>query len=239
MIDLGSTHFYFSRPQFSKSALEDYSLLLFDQWELEVEQGLLLPDYSLLLEVEEGSIRGKGRVAASLAAVYMGIAGYGSFVSGLKTIKEQVVTVGNYLVEEAQQRLGGEPGSVTVNRRGETLGSLHRLFIRVQRGEISPEQAMMKAERLLGENASESAEFMDELANSLKQTPKYPEQIGFAMDGFEIPPSVGVIQDVSDVELPVAPRPPVRPTSPSLSHMRVEVWRESKKQKKRIRTSVV
>lgn len=239
MIDIGTTDFYFSAPQLSKSDLEKYSLLLFDHWEAGVEENLIIPDYSLSLEIEEGSIKGGGKLAASLTALYVGIATYGSFVSGLKIIKEQVVTVSDYLVQKAEQQLGSNAGPPTVRKRGGTLGSLQRLFVKVQRGEISPEQATKEAKLLLGENAEASPEFMDDLAKSFKTIPRFHQQIGFPFEEFAVLPSVAQIENNQKHDRPKTPRVPSRPSPPPASHLRVEVWRESKKHSKNFRTIII
>lgn len=239
MIDIGTTDFYFATPKPSKPDLEKYSLLLFDQWEAGVERKLILPDYSLSLEVEEGSINGSGKVAASLAALYFGIATYGSFISGLKTIKEQVVGVSNYLVEKAEQQLGGHVEPPRVRKYGGTLGSLQRLFVKVQRGEISPEQATKEAEMLLGENAGQSPEFMSELDKSFKETPRFYQQIGFPFEKYDAPPTLAHIESNQSHKRPRMPRVPGPPSPPPASHLRVEVWRESKKHIKSFRTITI
>ena len=150
MIAIGTTEFYFAAPNFPRSRLEKYSLTLFDSWELSVERNLLLPDYSLSLEIEEGSINGKGKLAAGLFALYVGIANYGSFISALQIIRDQITTVSDVLIETAGKEVGMQHGTLKVRKRSEVLGALQRLFVKVQRGEISPEQAIVEAELLIG-----------------------------------------------------------------------------------------
>jgi hypothetical protein len=230
MIDIGITDFYFAVPNLSKRQLERYSLQLFDRWELSVEDNLLIPDYSLSLEVEEGSIKGRGRIAVVLGALYFGIGNYGSFISGLQIIRDQVVTVSDFLAETAEQQLGHNLGAAKVRKRSGTLGSLQRLFVRVQRGEITPEQAIKEAETLIGEDAQDFPEFMSSLAQSLAQAPRFHEQVPLPLEGTEDIPAAGQ---------PEKERPPRRPSAPPWPipmHLRVEVWRESKKQKKNFRT---
>lgn len=183
-----------------------------------------------------------GKVAASLTALYVGIATYGSFISGLRTIKEQVVTVSDYLVEKAEQQLGSDAGPPRVRKYGGTLGSLQRLFVKVQRGEISPEQATKEAELLLGENAEESPEFMNDLAKSLKTTPRFHQQIGFPFEEYDVFRTVAQIENNQKHDRPRTsrtPRAPGTPSPPPASHLRVEVWRESKKHSKNFRTITI
>ena len=88
MFDLGSTDFYIAVPSMPRREFEKYSTSLFDEWDEYAARILALPDYSLVLEVEEGSIKGSGKIAVVLGALYIGIGNYGSFMSGLQTIRD-------------------------------------------------------------------------------------------------------------------------------------------------------
>src|SRR5947209_4227179 len=120
MIDIGTTEFYFSVPNLPKRKLEDYSMLLFDCWERNVQDNLLIPDYSLSLEVEEGSIKGKGQIAVMVGALYFGIGNYGSFISGLQIIRNQIDSVSSFLSETAERQLVNKPTSSTIRKRSGT-----------------------------------------------------------------------------------------------------------------------
>jgi len=80
-------------PSLPPQDFESYSTNLFDEWEKSVERTLILPDYSISLEVEEGSIKGGGKIAVALSAPYFGIGNYGSFISGLETIRGATVKI--------------------------------------------------------------------------------------------------------------------------------------------------
>ncbi|MDE1943419.1 MAG: hypothetical protein KGI47_09780 [Betaproteobacteria bacterium] len=117
MIDIGTTDFYIDVPSMAKNEFEKYSVRLFDEWEEFIKTGLMLPDYRLALEVEEGSVKGVGRIAVALYALYLGIGNYGSFISGLQTIHDQVNAVGDYLANQAvvpfgQQWVGSGPSEL-------------------------------------------------------------------------------------------------------------------------------
>jgi len=230
MIAIGTTDFYFAAPNISKGQLEEYSLTLFDSWELSVESNLLLPDYSLSLEIEEGSIKGRGKVAAGLFALYVGISNYGSFISALQIIRDQIATVSDVLAETAGRQIGSQQGSTKIRKRSEVLGALQRLFVRVQRGEMTPQQAINEAEFLIGEDANESPDFMSSLVQSFIGAPRFHEQIPLPLDSLD---------DITRGDQPEKERIPRKPSAPSWpipAHLRVEVWRESKKQKKNYRT---
>jgi len=106
------------------------------------------------------------------------------------------------------------------------LGSLQRLFVKVQRGDITPEQATKEAEFLIGEDAKDSPGFMSRLAESLAHAPKFHEQLPLPLDETDDALQGGQPQKERQ------PRRPSAPTWPLPTHLRIEVWRESKKQKK-------
>jgi hypothetical protein len=103
MIDLGTTEFVIDVPSMPRAAFEAYSTQLFDEWEAYVGRKLALPDYALVLHIEEGSVKGRGKIAVILGALYLGIGQYGDFMSGLQTIRGQVSSVGDYLAKEAAE----------------------------------------------------------------------------------------------------------------------------------------
>lgn len=229
MIDIGTTDFYIPAPSLSKRRLEEYSIYLFDSWESNIEKELLLPDYSLALQVEEGSIKGIGSIATVLGALYFGIGSYGSFISGLQTIQKQVSAVGDFLSETATNKLGCSYSDTKVRKRSGALGSLQRLFVKVQSGEITPEEAMKEAEALLGDDAYTSPEFMQKLNQSLEEAPHFHQQIPFPLEESKNKPQ-------KPNKTNRLPRSPSEPARPPQTHFRVEVWRESKSKKKHIRT---
>ena len=228
MIDLGTTDFYIGVPSMPRHEFEEYSTRLFDEWEEYVEKTLVLPDYSLALEVEEGSVKGGGKIAVVLGALYIGIGNYGSFVSGLQTIRDQISSVGDFLVERAVVPFESSSLEPRVRKRGGSLSHLQRLFVKVQRGEMTAEQAMREAETLFGDDAATAPEFMQKLQESFEQTPQFPQQLPLPLDTLEqeLPGS-------NKGRLPRPSRP--KPSLPPTQQFRVEVWRESKKGQRRVR----
>jgi hypothetical protein len=230
MIDLGTTDFYINVPSMPRRNLERYSTKLFDEWEYYIERTLTLPDYSLALEIEEGSIRGFAKITAVLGAVYVGIGNYGSFISGFQTIREQLNSVGDYLAKRSAvpfAALGAEP---RVRQRGGALAELQRLFIKVQRGELTPQEAMIEAESLFGDEGSDAPEFMRKLEEYLEQAPVFHEQQKLPFDTVA---SDDLLPNADKGQKPRPSRP--KPTLPPLLQFRVEVWRESKKGQKKVR----
>lgn len=141
MFDLGTTNFYIAVPSMPRREFESYSTRLFDELDEYVNRALTLPDYSLVLEVEEGSVNGVGKIAINLGALYMGIGAYGSLISSIQTIRDQVVTVSDFLAEKAGIQFEATGIKPKIQKHNGSLGRLQRLFLKVQRGEITAEQA--------------------------------------------------------------------------------------------------
>jgi hypothetical protein len=231
MLDLGTTEFLLAVPSVPEQELRRLSSSLFDSWESFVGDAVSVPDYSLFLQVEEGSVKGLGKIGAVIGAIYLGIGNYGDFVSGVKTINEQVSATGDYLTEHANQVFSCPPSRSSSKKRGGSLAALQRLFVRVQKGELTPEEAMIRAEKELGDEANAEPGFMQKLADALWNCPRYHQQqpIPFLQNGEEL--------DSALQSFPHSPRP-LKPRVPDLGpplQLRVEVWRESKKKRRHTR----
>ena len=231
MIDIGNTEFLIAVRSLAKDDFEIYSSRLFDTWDEYIEKSLMVPDYSISLEIEEGSIKGKGKIAIAVGALYLGIGNYGSFISALQTIRGQVSYVSNKLVENAVSPFG-ENVQTTYRNSGGALSQLQRLFQKVQKGELTADQAMLEAERILGDEANSSPEFMQKLNEALKSAPMYPKQESL-FEGAENEFNGG--NDQSNKKKP-SRTPTPKPDIP-INQFRVEIWRNSKRDKKNVRVS--
>ena len=226
MIDLGTTDFLIQVPSLPEDELASLSTSLFDSWESFVEHSLAIHDYSLFLQVEEGSIKGLARTGAVLYAVYIGIGNYGGFVSGLQTINEQLKATREYLADEATRMFSSKEEKPTVKNRGGSLAALQRLFIKVQKDELTPDEAMILAENLFGDEAATVPGFRKDLERALRTCPHFPEQLS-------------LLPDDESLTLLNSKRPSRHPRpridlGPSMQ-FRVEISRESKKKSKQTR----
>ncbi len=231
MLDLGSTEFTLAIPSVPERELRRLSSSLFDSWESFVDDAVSVPDYSLFLQVEEGSVKGLAKIGAVVGAIYLGIGNYGDFVSGVKTINEQVGAAGDYLAEQASRVFSCPPSRASSKKRGGSLAAIQRLFVRVQSGELTPDEAMIRAEKVLGDDASAEPRFMRKLADAFQNCPRFHQQQPFPFS--ERGEEFEMLVD----SLPHSPRP-LKPPPPTLGphlHLRVEVWRESKKKRKQTR----
>jgi hypothetical protein len=235
MIDFGTADLYIGVPSMPRDEFELYSTRLFDEWEAYVEKTLLLPDYFLSLDVEEGSVSARGKIAGGLAALYIGICNYGSFVSGLQTIRDQINWSSDFLAKKAAVPFKSSGIKPKVKKRGESLSRLQGLFVKVQQGEITVEQAMALSEALFGDETLAAPEFMQKLHESLEQAPLFPQQLPLGLETYEeeitlLSPPKGQVSRPSHPSFP-------KPNLPPSQQFRVEVWRESKKGKREVRVT--
>lgn len=139
MINLGATDFYIDVPSLSRHELEKYSTKLFGEWESYVGKALKIPDYALALEVEEGSVKGVAKIAATIYALYIGVGQYGSFISGVQTIQGQINASGNFLASHVAMPFAADDVKPKIKKHTGSLGELQRLFLKVQQGRLTAE----------------------------------------------------------------------------------------------------
>ena len=234
MLDLGSTDFNLAINAIDASRLETLSGVLFDEWETYVDRHLALPDYSLFLQVEEGSINGWGKIRSAAGVLVVGISAYGGLISGIETISKQVGATGKYLADHAQRTFSCPDNQTTVRRKGGVPAALQKLFARVQSGELTPAEASIQAEALLGDEASEVPGFIDALKDAFRSCPRHPQQIQLSLDELAEMP----LTETAKSRLPRAPKRRTPELPPPL-HYRVEVWRESKKKRKQTKLTAL
>ena len=229
MIDVVTTSFYIKSPLFDKHDFEHYSSEVFDEWESQVALHLNLPDYALTLVLEEGSLKGRGSIAAAVMALYIGIGEYGDFVSGLRTMQEQASYLSTALFQEAKERFSCTSERGNSKQTGGEIVYLHRLFERVQTGAVTPDQAVAEVQARWGEDASNSPEFLRALASNLEAAPRYPEQLELSDESW---PECVFPQPVERDPQPRAPRGREFPIP---QHYRIEIWRPSRNEKKKVK----
>jgi hypothetical protein len=231
VIDLGSTKFLIRIHALSEKQLDLYSMELFDSWERYLEEHVSIQDYSLYLEVEEGSVKGFGKIAAGLYALYLGIGQYDSFVSGVKTISAQVQASSEFLIKNALQPFIEQTPVHECRKSSGQLGKLERLLRRVQSGSLTPEVAAAKAEGIFSEDAGDCPEFINSMQQAFLGAAPTLEQLDLDID---IP-----CVDSQTSRIVTTPRlpPPERPALPPREKYRVEIWRRSKSQRIEIKCS--
>ncbi len=222
MLDVVTTSFYIQSPVFDKDDFARYSTQLFDQWDDYVESHLILPDYAVSLVVEEGSIKGLGKIAATAGALYIAIGNYGGFVSGVQTISEQASYVTNALFDQAKRNFGCGSTLGNSKRSNGEIYYLKSLFDRVQAGKLTSDQAITEVQDRWGQDATSSPEFIEDLGKSLVNAPRHPEQLPLSDALFA--PCEGADERVR----PPKPKVPRRPDLPIPQHYRIEISRQRK-----------
>lgn len=231
MIEIGSTDFLLKVPSLPEKEFELYSSKLFDRWAENLEKSLSLTDYSIVLEIEEGSISGRAKIAAVAGAIYIGVANYGGFISGLQTIRSQISYVNNLLVENAQQPFDCSKKNVTIRNRGGALSRLQFLFHKVQKGTLTADEAMHHAMEIFGEEADDIPGLVEQLKKEFEGAPKYPEQLSLIESEY----------DECETNIELSTKKPskkrVPQPVPASQQFRIEIWRESKNGKKRVKVT--
>ena len=135
--------------------------------------------------------------------------------------------VGDYLGERAAEPFGASP---KITKRGESLARLQTLFVKVQRRELTVEEAMIETEAIFGSELETVPEFVNDLRDSLEKAPLYPEQTELALvdaDGELLTPSIEKKEKTR--------RPNHRQPVQVPDQYRVEIWRENRRSKRNVR----
>jgi hypothetical protein len=86
MIELSRAYFRFEVPAPDEANLLAFARAVFQDFDRAADQLFPLPDYAVYVAVEEGSIKGGGKILAAAGAAYLAIAQFGSFVQGVREI---------------------------------------------------------------------------------------------------------------------------------------------------------
>ena len=235
---LGTAAFNLQVESLSADKLKEYSGELFDLWEAQVESELgFLSDYSLYLTVEEGSLKGRGKIYAALGAVYVFISGYGSLAQGVQLLNSHVRSAVSCLNEKSIETI--PEGNIRHKFKTGTgkLGKLEGLFRKVREGQVAPEVAAARAEKIFRDEADECPEFIASLLKEFSDQPEVQGQI-------DLPTDVPLVQKAKDQsKLRIEASSGDTPSAPSKDNApdkyKVEVWRESKRKKRNIRVKKI
>lgn len=246
MTNIATTSFYIKTKNISEKSLEKYSTELFDTWEHYIDRHVELEDYSLSLEIEEGSIKGSARIAAALYAIYMGIGNYGSFVSGVQTISSQIKSASDHLIENAAKSLQKKNAKIAKRYHSNKLQRLERVFEKVREGKISTEEAMIEAEKIFGKELKIELAFSDALKRSLDHLPQQSEQLFLPFNTtreefyFKTPTPISIAKiDIPKLEITKKQIEHQKPEKPFHQPFRIEIWRESKRENKKLRITKI
>ena len=232
MIDIATVDFTVDAPPLGQQRLTDRANQLFDSWDSHLTSSLPLSDYYLRFELAEGSLKGKGKVAVVAGALYAGIAGFGSFMSGVHEIANISRSAGDYLLREADVQLVHDRRHPVRGRKSAAqLAQLEGLFVRVRRGELSPHEATVLADDIFADEGQLPRGFRDALHAAIEDIPRRAKQLDLELGYPEVAAGeAGVGEPMPKRDRRVPPIPPIPPPA----RFRVEVWRQSKKDPRHI-----
>lgn len=225
MIDIVQASFNFDTPAPPEDELIAYARRIFDEMDAAAEKFLPFADYSLYLVVEEGSIKGRGKVAVFATALYFGIAQYGSFIQGLEIIARQGCAVASAVLsaasgDEMMQHVS--KGQSRVNAGAASY--LERLFVKVRDREIIPEEATRRALEILDPTRAElPPEAQQVIATAFESIRLNPEQLRL---------DLGIEEGTAPPSVPTPRRKRQMPASP---HLFVFIERERKRSQPQFR----
>lgn len=171
MIDIGSSTFYLSSPNFSKDELEAYADQLFDEWSAYVEDILGLDDYALVLELESGSLKAKNKIKATAIAVVVFIATYDDISSGIKTLHSDVSLASAYVTKQASKIFKDVNERPKIVHRSEALGKMGKVYDRVYKGAITVDEAISEIRNILDNDERLDKDFESSLRKSFSEVP--------------------------------------------------------------------
>jgi len=137
MIDIVRASFVFDTPAPPEEDLIAYARRIFYKMDVAAEEFLPFDDYSLYLSVEEGSIKGFGKVGVWVGGLYFAIGAYGGFIQGVDTIKRQGSAVARAIVSAASsdEMVRHVPKGRTRVNAG-AVSQLEGLFVKVRDREL-------------------------------------------------------------------------------------------------------
>ncbi|MDV3470182.1 hypothetical protein RZA67_15780 [Stenotrophomonas sp. C3(2023)] len=227
MLELIVTSFNFSDLRLSELEIREHSNEVFDAWARDIEERLLLPDYSIALVVEEGSIKGKGKILVAATALYGGICSYGSFVSGVETIARQASAASDFLYKNAQSAFNcTSPREGSRRHSGEAF-YMKKILDRVSRGQISAEHAAVELSSRWEKLDPGNSVSLHDLAAELTTIPRDPQQLELDTRGW--PDCEG-----KPPKVPQPRKPPNDNGNRIDSHLRIEISKASRRDPKRI-----
>ena len=230
MLTLGGAKFTIFIPALSQSELESYTTTLFDSWEEQVDKELdRLPDYALYLDIEEGSLKGTGRVVASLSNLIIAVGVYGGFVQGVQIINSQVKIASECLKTKAVEPFADERPAYTARASSGKLGRLERLFKKAETGELDPEIAALRAAKLFEEDAESCPQFIRDIFTAIQRLSPGSEQFDLLPEWQPEPMLRSIVDERRSIQ--ESDRHDRLPRE----KYRIEVWRETKRQTRRMR----
>lgn len=218
MIDVARAFFRLNVPRLPEAELTQFAQRVFSDFELAADKLLPLDDFGVYVAVEEGSIKGGGKILVTAAALYVGIGQFGSFVQGVKEIERLGRSVAARFIDAAASQPQAEGRADWKRSDAGAVTQLERLFERVQQRELAPSEATAMALALFEPGGELPTGAPTEIAHAFEQVKLHPEQFDF---------------DFADEEQLPEPEPPERraprPRVPFVpARLLIEIERDSR-----------
>jgi len=212
----------------ARRELESWAQSVFEYGQLGASKLTSIHDAHADVWLEQGSLKGRIAILASLTCIYIGIGNYGDFVQGVRTIAGQARDASDFVIRSVDDLVGTRRGRVTYRRRQPGLpGSLERLFDSVSARRLTPSEATERAMALIRSEAETmpmgmEAELQAAIADLGGVAWQPPDALRVAT-----PPPVQAIHVAH--EAPARGHlQPRRPPPPPRDRTRVHVWLDDK-----------
>lgn len=182
-LELSRAQFYFEGDFSDPDALEKLARETFHSWRLLVYQHFEGQDVGVALHMEEGSLKGKALVLATILALYEGIANYPSFKEGLsEMVKDGRNASEGFFKKEPLVQIANESPVKRMTYDAGTLEELQGIFERVKLAQLTPTEGVTLAIALLEKYGEVSETQRNEIETSLVEMPKYGKQTEIPVD---------------------------------------------------------
>jgi hypothetical protein len=233
VLDISQTYFFIEIGPLSEPDLVSFAERVFDQFDRAAARYLPrnFENYELRLLVEEGSVEGRSNLLVAASALHLAITGTGELISSLKEIGWLSGEVSSRVAEAAVKESGASASRIRVRRGKGVVGKLHKLFHDVEEKRLHPDEATMKVIELLESEGDVSDQMLGEIRGEFHDAFQYAADHPGQLD-------LDLALDPGGVELPPStPAPPRRrPETPAIPHTTVEIVKEGREGKPRVRT---
>jgi hypothetical protein len=167
MLALSRSYVHTEYGEISQDEIDALAESAYEIAETAVSEFFEIRPVGVEVRVEEGSIDTIVTIGAYASALFAAISGYGNFWDGLSRIREHARIAGKFVCNQILKRSRAKGTSrVTTGH----LTQLHRLFHRVESGELTADEATEKSLRIFvkaGEEISQQGNMGSGIGNSV------------------------------------------------------------------------
>lgn len=211
MIQLGVATVHLQYRKVDEPELRRLAVMLFEYAEGEVRQRLRVEHTSVVMEVEEGTLKIRTKIIAGAIAVGTFLGNYGSIREGAVALGKDVYTVGKFLVEHIPERVGADPGDLISTHRSATLTRrIEKIVHDVERGQLDADEAVDRLVRLLevDQNVAGEPKLVESLKRDVARMAQTNGPIAKKSTPFKQVSTLATEEHISWQEEPEVPRVP-------------------------------